>query len=259
MSSPCELILYASKSKAAKVAKEIYATTRALQRRYNFYDPSSELSLLNSRKTHKLSSELFFLLDQAKKYHDATNTLFDITIGTFKSCLHHRTYEEYQECIKKMKRYAGWEHIELSPHHIRFDNPYTKLDLGGLVKEYAVDRARSIIKKHKISGIVNFGGDIFAVGTKPDGSAFRIGIKNPRNLHTFLQFVQLRDRAIATSGKYERSFIVQNRRIEHIFKKELKASSVSVIAPSCMEAGVYATALMMEPCLEHNYKTIMVL
>ena len=259
MSSPCELVLYASLSKATQVAKEIVATTKALERRYNFYSPTSDLTRINERKSGKLSSELFFLLDQAQKYYYATNGLFDVSIGTFKSCLHYTQYGEYQKCIQKMKSYVGWEHIKLTSTRIRFDNPYTRIDLGGLVKEYAVDRARAILKRHKIAGIINFGGDIYAVGKKVDGTPFRIGIKDPKKPNNFIKFVELENMAIATSGRYERSFSVEGERIEHIFKKPLQALSVSVIAPSCMEAGVYATSLMMEPCLEHNFKTILLL
>ncbi len=258
MHSPCELILYAPFHKAKQAAKEVLVATKQLERTYNFYNPNSLISAINQRKESKLTPELASILEQAYLYYQRTDGIFDITVGTLKRCLNASSYAEYQACIEKMQEFLGWQHITLTKNRIHFDNPYTMIDLGGFVKEYAVDKAKRILKRHKINGIINFGGDIAAVGSKPDGSAFRIGIKDPYKPNQFATFVEISDAALATSGTYERSYKVGNQRVEHIFKGNLQAKSISVIAPTCLQSGIYATSLMINPCLQHNFKTIFI-
>jgi len=121
--------------------------------------------------------------------------------------------------------------------------------LGGFVKEFAVDQAVKILKKEKISSaLVNFGGDIYALGSKPNGEKFSIGIKNPLKPSEYLTSVKLSNQALTTSASYERNYEVEGKSFSHIISAtnlQKKVLSVTVVASSVLEAGVFSTALSL--------------
>ena len=255
MSTLCELTLFAAeKHKADKAAEAVVLETKRLEKKYNYYDPASLLSEINDRKTDRLDSETKSLLQRAKQYYSATNGIFDITVATIKALYRD---EKDPEILQKKKEvlntYVGCEHFSIKRDRIIFDNPHTQLDLGGFVKEYAVDRAVLLLKKSKISSaLVNFGGDIYALGTKPDGQKFTVGIKDPKEPSRYAQQIELKDQALTTSASYERNYTIGSETFSHILSttKETSLSrSVSVISSSCVESGVYSTALMIDASL----------
>jgi thiamine biosynthesis lipoprotein len=251
MSTPCELILYSlTKLRADEAAMAVLSESKRLEKKYNYYDKNSYLSQINSRQTLELDRESKSLFSRAKKYYILTEGIFDISVATIKE-LYIESLDIQELEIKKelLLPYVGCEHFTLNHNKIIFDNEFTKLDLGGFVKEYAVDRAVMILKKHKIvSALVNYGGDIYALGRKPDGSMFKIGIKNPKNPKEYVKEVFLEDQALATSASYERNYKIEDKIYSHILSKDLFTSqkkSVSVISKNCVESGVYSTSLMI--------------
>jgi len=252
MSTPCELILYSlTKTKADEAAKAVLFESKRLEKKYNYYDKNSYLSQINSRQTLELDKESKSLFSRAKKYYTLTQGVFDISVATikdlYKESLNIKELEAEKELLLS---FVGCEHFTLNRNKIIFDNEFTKLDLGGFVKEYAVDRAVMILKKHKIiSALVNYGGDIYALGKKPDGSKFKIGIKNPKNPKEYIKEVFLQNQALTTSASYERNYKIEDKIYSHIISKELstsQAKSVSIISTNCVESGVYSTSLMID-------------
>ena len=124
----------------------------------------------------------------------------------------------------------------------------TFLDLGGIAKGYAVDRATDLLSEVAGSCLVNAGGDLAIRGTRADGNAWLIGIQDPRDPSKLFTRVRLQGRgAIATSGDYERFFEEGGVRYHHIFDPRSGwptrgIRSVSIIAPSCELADAWATA-----------------
>jgi len=262
MSTPCELILYESqKAKADLVAQSVVVEVKRLEKKYNYYNKESYLSLINSRTESNLDKETKSLLQRAKQYYALTNGIFDITVATFKD-LYKSEYslETLKAKKEKLMPYVGCEHFEIKKDKIVFDNEFTKIDLGGFVKEYAVDRSAQVIKKAKIkSALINYGGDIYALGKKPDSSRFKVGVKDPKNTKEHAIFEEIENQALTTSASYERNYTIEEHTLSHIFSKdELKKSpkSVTVISPNCVESGVYSTSLMVDPNLEHKNKSI---
>jgi len=262
MNTPCELLLFEpSKHKADKIAQEVLQETKRLEQKYNYFTPHSYLSALNKRDETKLDMETKTLLQRALGYYNATSHIFDVTIGTIKDLYKSaKSLEELQQKKALMLPYIGCEHFTIKRNKLYFDNPYTKIDLGGFVKEYAVDRAVSIFKKRKIkAGLVNFGGDIFALGKKPDGSPFKIGIKDPHNPHRFHTFVEIENEALTTSASYERNYQIEDENFSHIIPKKAHTpspNSVTVISQNCVESGVYSTSLMVNPNIKIRHKTL---
>ncbi|MBN2297774.1 MAG: FAD:protein FMN transferase [Deltaproteobacteria bacterium] len=122
----------------------------------------------------------------------------------------------------------------------------TLIDLAAVAKGYAADNAVKIMKNNKIAaGLVNAGGDIMAFGEK----TWRVGIKHPRAPGIFAT-IPIRDKAIATSGDYERFFLKDGNRYCHILDPETgwpsqRYMSATVVAQSCAQADAWATALFV--------------
>ena len=113
-------------------------------------------------------------------YNKVTCGIFDIALsGTLKASLNSSSLEEYQQHRNELLPFASCEHISLEGNCLSFSNAFTKMDLGGLVKEYAVDQAVLQLQNLGIkSALINFGGDIAAYGTC-HGNPWKIGIQNP--------------------------------------------------------------------------------
>ena len=263
MTSPCEVHIFSKDEKRAReVATQILKSSKELEKKYNFYNPNSYLSQINQRKIEILDVQTKDLLQKAKKFYTKTDGIFDITMGTLIETRDKKSIEEMEETKKRLLHFVGVEHFKIKKNKIIFDNPYTLIDLGGLVKEFAVDKAVKSLKKAKIeSALVNFGGDIYALGTRPNGDEFSIGIRNPLNPKEFIRYVKLRNQALTTSASYERNYKIENRIYSHIISKEAlqdEILSASVISSSTLQSGVYSTALMIEPRLNISLKKILI-
>lgn len=132
---------------------------------------------------------------------------------------------------------------------IRLDDPGAALDLGGIAKGYGVDRAVAALRDWGIArGLVNVGGDLYALGTSSEGSPWRVGVRDPDEPARLLEVLEVEDTAVATSGDYEGFFEHEGVRYHHLLDPATAAPrrtgtrSVTVTAPTCMTADVAATA-----------------
>lgn len=262
MSTSCELLLFTeSKVQADSVADTILLETKRLEKKYNYYKENSIVSQINSRQTQEIDSETKTILQRAKKYYKLTDGVFDITIATIKELYREESDEKTFNTKREfLTSFVGCEHFALKRDKIVFDNPHTKIDLGGFVKEYAVDRAVKILKKQKISSaLVNYGGDIYALGKKPNGTKFSIGIKDPLNQTAFSTQVELENEALTTSASYERNYTIGSKIYSHIIaikEYDITPNSVSVISSNCVESGVYSTSLMIDRDIQTSNRVL---
>ncbi|MFQ5746604.1 MAG: FAD:protein FMN transferase [Gemmatimonadota bacterium] len=157
----------------------------------------------------------------------------------------------------EVARFAGrglYRHLELGDAPggtaVRFRAPDVGLDLGGIAKGYGVDRAVRALRDFGVrSGLVNVGGDLFALGASEDGDPWEVGIRSPADPWALAGRVRVTDRAVATSGDYERYFDYGGRRYHHILDPATGAPrraprhSLTVVADACMEADAAGTAL----------------
>ncbi|HEY9109580.1 MAG TPA: FAD:protein FMN transferase [Roseateles sp.] len=127
------------------------------------------------------------------------------------------------------------------------------LDLCGIAKGYGVDELARVLTAHGIaSWLVGIDGELRTRGTKPDGSAWAVGLEAPQDdSRTAIGVIELADAAIATSGDYRHWALVDGQRVSHTMDprtgRPLRRSpaSVTVVAACCMDADAYATALMV--------------
>lgn len=264
MTTPCEVQIFSNdRIKANICAKEILHECKRLEKKYSYYNSDSYLTALNNRVENLIDNETKFLLQRAKQYYKKTNGIFDITIATIKELYSLETLLEFEEKKEFLNQFVGCEYFEIKKDKISFFNDFTKIDLGGFVKEYAVDRAVMILKKHKIySALVNFGGDIYVLGKKPNKQKFKIAVKNPKEKDNNLFFVELENQALTTSASYERNYKIEHKNFSHIFSKESinnRVLSASVVSSSCVESGVFSTALMVDENIKTNHEKYLIL
>ncbi|MDQ8186516.1 FAD:protein FMN transferase [Pelagicoccus sp. SDUM812002] len=152
--------------------------------------------------------------------------------------------------ISAAKKLVGWQKVQRRSGEVFLPEKGMCLDFGGFGKEYAVDKVAGLSMSHGICNcLVDFGQDIRVLGTPPDSPAWHIGLEDPsRPGATWTGLALLRGGGVASSGDYHRNFVHEGRRYGHII--DLSSGypvangllAVTVVAQSCLEAGVLSTA-----------------
>lgn len=259
MGSPCEIQLYAgSRAEAHRVAGRVVADVRRLEARYSRYRADSFLSAINrvaaSGGSITVDEETAGLLNYAQTCYRESDGLFDISSGILRRAWRFdqgRLPEPAQ--IDSLLDKIGWHRLRWAAPVLEFPAPGMELDFGGVVKEYAADRAAALCLEAGVRhGIVNLGGDIRIIGPHPDGSPWRIGIQHPRRAAgTVIQSLLLRAGALASSGDYERCIVLDGVRYGHVFNPKTgwpvrHLAAVSVIGELCVVAGSASTIAMLK-------------
>jgi thiamine biosynthesis lipoprotein len=156
--------------------------------------------------------------------------------------------------LEEARRRVGWQHLSFREGGILARSvPGVQLDLSAIAKGYAVDAVVAELARDRPIGVlVEVGGEVRALGAKPGGAPWRVGIDDPDAPGSRLSaVVLLTGGALATSGDYRNVRMIEGRRRTHVVDPrsgrpvEQKVASASVIAPTCMEADAVATALMV--------------
>jgi thiamine biosynthesis lipoprotein len=140
--------------------------------------------------------------------------------------------------------------LTVSGNQVTKSSPQLAIELGAIAKGYAVDRAIATLRAHGVSSAaVNAGGDIGLLGSK-QGRPWRVGVQHPRQASNVLVTLAAADRAVVTSGDYERYFERDGRRYHHLFDPHTgypagRCQSVTVLAPRAVLADALATALFV--------------
>jgi thiamine biosynthesis lipoprotein len=133
---------------------------------------------------------------------------------------------------------------------IRFHGEGARLDLGSIAKGFGVDQAVDALRRHGIeNALVVAGGDLYALGTAPDGEPWSIGIQSPSDTRELVGSLRLENRAVATSGTYRQFFRHRGHRYHHIMDpatarpRETAMQSLTIVADRVMQADAATTAL----------------
>lgn len=258
MGSPCDIQLYAEQpNQARQVSDRVIADVQRLEARYSRYRPDSFLSEINRAAAAggaiEVDAETAGLLNYADTCYQQSDGLFDITSGILRQAWRFDAGQlPDPRQITDLLAKIGWEKVVWEEPKLRFPTPGMEIDLGGVVKEYAVDRAAGLCLQAGIRhGVVNLGGDIKIIGPHPDGSPWRIGIRHPRRRDAVLKTVDLVSGAMASSGDYERCIVVGNTRYGHVLNPKTgwpvaHLAAVSVIGDFCVVAGSASTIAMLK-------------
>ncbi|MDP3877497.1 MAG: FAD:protein FMN transferase [Methylobacter sp.] len=258
MGSPCEIQLYAdSQAEAKQVADAAIADVQRLEMRYSRYRSDSFLSAINrvavTGGSIRVDDETAGLLTYAATCYEQSDGLFDITSGILRRAWRFDLGKlPEQQQIEALLDHVGWHKLHWSAPELTFPKPGMEIDFGGIVKEYAADRAAALCLSAGVKcGVINLGGDIKVIGPRNDGEPWHIGIRDPRNKTAVLQTVLLREGALASSGDYERCIIVDGLRYGHLLNPKTgwpvrHLAAVSVVADFCVVAGSASTIAMLK-------------
>lgn len=255
MGCPAALHVEADTDAAARSA---YAATQAecarLDGKYSHYRNDSLVARLARQygELEEVDEETANLLDFAAALHAQSGGLFDITTGALTRLWDaQRGRLPSAAEITQARQVSGWRHVQWQRPLLRLNVPGLRLDLGGLVKEYAADRCAQLCRDAGINaGVVDLGGDLALIGPHRDGAPWMVGIKAPREPDRASARIELPRGGLATSGDYERALIIDGRRYSHIVDPRdgtpvRSFASVSVVADSCLIAGAAATLAML--------------
>ena len=222
MNTVFQIIIYTDlkKDQAGVLAAETFRICHQLEMKYSTTITDSLVSKINKDGYSEIDSETYRVVKDALEFSKKTGGMFDITVYPLM-----KTWGFYDQNyrlpgineIKSILPHVNYRYISLSSNRIVLQNG-VKIDLGGIMKGYAIHEMVSNLQAHNITaGIVNAGGNLKVFGRKPDGSPWRIGIRHPRSIGELFSTVELKpDLSIATSGDYEQYFITNNTRYHHI-------------------------------------------
>lgn len=220
------------------------------------YKPDSELSQINQRAAEQpvaVSQELFDLIKKSVAYSELTQGAFDITFSSVGFYYDYRqSIRPNSEQIRDHLSGINYRHLQFGDKqpHIRFKTSGVKIDLGGIAKGHAVDRAIALLQNAGVQhAYVSAGGDSYALGDRK-GRPWVIAIKHPRDKQKSLLSIPLENLAISTSGDYERYFDEAGVRYHHIINPKTGDSardsqSVTILADSSTTADALSTSVFV--------------
>ena len=239
----------------------IQSEIKALENLLSRFIPESDICRINQSsgfQAERIAPETMDILVEALNFCRTSSGSFDITVGPLVS-LWRNSHSTLQPPAPK----SIYRVLDLVSHNDLVLDPSTcsaslarhgqSIDLGGIGKGFAADRVMDIYREHGItSAFSNLGGNVIALGTRPDGSPWRIGIQHPREIDRVICSVTVKDRAVVTSGDYQRFFIDgKGNRYHHILDSRTgypAASgliSVTVISTSSLSADALSTILFI--------------
>jgi len=197
-----------------------------IDRLMSHYKPDSPLSRVNREAAQHpvaVDPELFDFIADSMQYHRDSNGAFDITVGPLM-----KTWGFFRgegrvpsaEEVAAARRLVGGAHVILNPasRTIGFDASGVELDLGGIAKGYAVDRASGLLRqRHVTAALISAGGStIYALGAPPGRDGWEVAIQDPIDARKIAFTVQLKDRAVSVAGSSEKSFEAGGVTYSHI-------------------------------------------
>ncbi len=234
-----------TEDQAMKAINAAYAEFDRLAGLLNFYSDASEISMINRQagdKPTKVSRDTLDILEKAVYVSEMTEGAFDVTVGPLVKLwdLKNEVIPDKQSIEEKM-RIVGYKNIVIdkAASTVFITQKGSQIDLGGIIKGYAVDKAVEVLHQNGITaGLIAVGGEIRSLGKKPDGSAWVVGVQNPRQKgadDAVFASLELTDKALSTSGDYIRYFEKDGVRYHHLLDPKTGFPS-----PQCGSATIVA-------------------
>lgn len=234
-----------SEDQAQKAINASFDELDRLAALLNFYSDTSEISMINRQageKPVKVSRDTLDIIEKAVYVSEMTDGAFDITVGPLVKLWDiQKKIIPDKESIKEKLKLVGYKNIVIdkTASTVFIKQKGAQIDLGGIIKGYAVDKVVAVLHKNGItSGVAAVGGEIRLLGTKPDGTSWGIGVQNPRPKDSDDQVfatLQLSNKALSTSGDYIRYFEKNGVRYHHLLDPKTGYPS-----PQCGSATIIA-------------------
>jgi thiamine biosynthesis lipoprotein len=221
------------------------------------YKPGSQLSRVNARAALEpvaVDRELFDVIRASLEFSELTGGAFDVTYASVGYLYDYRARQRPTEAqIAAALPGVNWRNLRLdaAARTVRFEKPGMRIDLGGIAKGYAVDRAIALLQARGVEhAVVSAGGDSRIIGDR-FGRPWIVGIRHPDDPKRVVTRIPLVDTAMSTSGDYERYFDEQGTRYHHILdpktgRSASKVRSATILAPTAMQTdGLSKTAFVL--------------
>ena len=240
-----------------KAALRAFQEIKRIEQLMSPWIESSDVVRINrsaGKEWVKVSPETFEVIKKAHEISEISDGGFDISIGPLThlwKTARERKVPPSSEEVGKNLNLVNFRDVLFNPEgKVFLKKRGMAIDLGGIAKGYAVDRAFEILRNIGYKNlVVNAGGDLRVGGSKFD-QPWSIGIQDPRDSQKIIARVYVTDTAVATSGDYEKFFIYQDKRYHHIFNPRdgfptEGCQSVSIIYKEGMAADALATAVFV--------------
>lgn len=257
MASDCEILIETDDREQAESIAELVANEAwRLQDKYSRYQDSAWLSQLNNASGNwfAMDQETAGLLDFVDQIYALSDGLFDPTSGILRRVWKFDGSNQLPEqtAVQKLLPFIGWPQVERTEKQIRLPQGF-ELDLGGLVKEWAADKALAVVQQAGLDTplLINLGGDLRVSGPQKTQQPWQVGVRKPGAENADAQ-VALSQGGIATSGDENRFILHQGKRYGHLLNPftgwpiEKAPRSVTVAAPTCALAGILSSLALLK-------------
>ena len=215
----------------------------------------SEISKINQAKGApvEVSDTTIELLQKGIAYGDLTEGKFDITIAPLSELWDIKNNPGIvpnEADIQEALSHVNYKNILIEGNYVTLLDPDAKIDLGGIAKGYMADKLKEyLVSKGVKSALINLGGNIVTIGTKPNGNPFKLGIQKPFDKQgSAITAVDSIDNSLVSSGVYERYFEANGVRYHHILDTETGYPydngllGVSIISPKSVDGDALSTS-----------------
>lgn len=256
MASPCEVLVCAvDRDQAHRLTTIAHGEARRIEMKFSRYRDDNIIHGINSAAGQAVivDDETARLLDLADRCHELSDGRFDITSGVLRRVWHFDGGDRLPSRgqVKSLLPMIGWQRVQWRRPELILPAGM-EIDLGGLGKEYAVDRVAAILTAETHAGLlVNFGGDLRVSGDRPDGGPWEIGVEDPSAGNRARRVIHITAGGLATSGDARRYLLRDGRRYSHVLNPRTgwpvkdAPRSITVAAGTCLEAGMLATLAML--------------
>lgn len=257
MASPCTIFIDAADRDLAFTLTNIGAREAfRIEQKFSRFRPDNIIHAINHShgRELKVDSETALLLDFAQHCYELSHGLFDITSGVLRRLWKFDGSDNIpeQRAINDLLHLIGWSKVRWQSPYLTLP-PGMELDLGGIGKEYAVDKTLLKLKQHTNNSIlVNFGGDLSVSGPRINNQPWVIGVEKSEMLGTTSAHIELLQGALTTSGDSHRFLKKDGVIYSHVLDPLTgwpiinAPRSVTVAADNCTEAGILSTLAMLK-------------
>lgn len=214
----------------------------------------SEISKINNANGQavEVSDDTISLLKTAIHYGDISNGKFDITISPVSSLWDFQSEDPEipdDTDIQSALTHVNYKNIQINGNQVSLTDSEAAIDLGGIAKGYIADQLKDYLESQGVEhAMINLGGNVLAIGKKPDGSDYNIGIQKPFDTTGDpITSVKIADQSVVTSGDYQRYFKKNGKIYHHIlnpstgYPYDNGLSSVTIITDSSVNADALST------------------
>lgn len=263
MGSPCEVLCETDSAQLAEEITELVAAEAwRVQGKFSRYIKENLIARINTAcgAAIAVDDETADLLDFGATLYELSEGRFDVTSGVLREVWtfdgSDRVPREPQ--VTDVLQRVGWNKVTWQRPQLRMPAGM-EIDLGGIGKEYAVDRCARLANEHGgVPTLVNFGGDLAATSPPNKRAAWRVGVEG-KQLDAADRVIDLRQGALATSGDARRFLLKDGVRYGHILDPTTgwpvtnAPNSVTVAAETCTQAGMLSTLAMLKGADAENF------